>query len=259
MDSVIWNLRADKAIASVKEGKRLDGRAFDESREIEIINGISENAEGSARVKLGKTDVVAGVKMLLGDPYPDSPDKGTISVGAELHPIAFSEYEFGPPQPDAIEISRVVDRGIRESKAIDFKDLCVTEGEKVWIMFVDMYPFDMDGNLFDAFSIAALSAILEAKIPKVEDGKIVKGEYSGKLKLSRIPILSTFAKVADKVLLDPTVIEEKAQTARFSVSTTDDNYICAFQKGEGGSFTGSELDSCIDLAFKNAKKVRKHF
>ena len=131
------------------------------------------------------------------------------------------------------------------------------EGEKVWIVFVDLYPFNADGNLFDAFSVAALSALLDTKIPKVEDGEIVKGEYSGKLKLSRKPTLCTFSKVANKVLLDPTMVEEKAQTARFSVSTTDDNYICAFQKGASGSFNGSELDYCIDLAFKAGKLVRK--
>ncbi|MAG22272.1 MAG: RNA-binding protein [Candidatus Diapherotrites archaeon] len=257
MDDVIWDLRVDSAVKLIKEGKRIDGRALDEYRKIDIQNHISETAEGSAIVNLGKTRIVAGTKMILGTPYPDSQDQGTISVGAELFPIASPSFEFGPPKAAAIELSRVIDRGIRESKSIDFKDLCITEGEQVWIVFVDLYTMNDDGNFFDAGSIAALSAMLETKIPKVEDGKIVKKEYSGKLKLSKKPLLCTFAKIANKIVIDPTLVEEKAQDARFSVSTADDKHLCAFQKGEQGSFTRSEIDECIEIAFKRGKEIRK--
>lgn len=256
-ENVLWDLKADKVNELAKQDKRVDQRALDEYRKIKITKNISENAEGSANVKLGKTEVVSGVKMILGTPYPDSLDEGTISVGAELLPLASEDFEVGPPRPEAIELARVVDRGIRESKALNFKDLCIKEGELVWVCFIDMYVLNDDGNLFDALGIAALSSLLESKIPKIEDGKIVKGEYSGKLKLSRKPILSTFAKIGNKLFADPTLAEEKAQTARFSVSTTEDDYMCAFQKGVSGGFSGSEIDSCIEMAFKSAKDIRK--
>ena len=257
MDDVIWDLRAQKATSLIKEGKRADGRAMDEYRKVEIVKNISENAEGSARVKLGGTEVVAGVKMVVGEPYPDSPDEGTISVTADLLPLASPEFEFGPPSPESTELARVVDRGIRESKTLEFKDLCIEEGEKVWVVFIDLYALNEDGNLFDAFSIAALSSLLEARIPKVEEGAIVKGEYTGKLKLSRKPLLTTFSKIANKIVLDPTLVEEKAQEARFSLATTEDDYMCAFQKGGGGSFKAEEIDQCIEIAFKKAKEIRK--
>ena len=257
MEDVLWELKADKVTSLIKEGKRADGRAFDAYRNIEIKKGISDNAEGSAWVKLGKTEVVAGVKMILGEPYPDSPDEGTISVGVDLLPIASPDFEFGSPRSNALELARVVDRGIRESKALDFKDLCIKEGEKVWVVFIDFYTMNDDGNFFDAGSIAALASLLEAKIPKIEDGKVVKGEYSGKLKLARKPLLTTCSKIANKIVLDPTLVEEKAQDARFSVATTEDNYMCAFQKGGPGGFTQSEIDQCIDTAFKSAKEIRK--
>ena len=256
-ENVLWDLKADKVNELAKQDKRVDQRALDEYREIKITKNISENAEGSANVKLGKSEVVAGVKMILGTPYPDSPDKGTISVGTELLPLASADFELGPPRPQAIELARVVDRGIRESKTIDFKDLCITEGEQVWVCFIDMYVLNDDGNLFDALNIAALTSLLESKIPKVEDEKIVKGEFTGKLKLSRKPILSTFAKVGNKIFADPSLAEEKAQTARFSVSTSEDDYLCAFQKGISGGFSGDEIDHCMDLAFKSSKEIRK--
>jgi len=257
MESVIWDLKTDRILSFMKEGKRVDGRKLDELRNISIEHDISENADGSAKVKLGETEVLAGVKMILGEPYPDNPDEGTISVGAELLPLANPEFEVGPPREGAIELARVVDRGIRESKAVDFKSLCITEGEKVWIAFIDTYVTNDDGNLFDAASIAALAAMNKAKFPKLEDGKIVKGEHGEKLKMSKQPLLSTFAKIGGKIVTDPTLAEEKAMDARFSCATTDDKTLCAFQKGGSGSFKASEIDECIETAFKNAKNVRK--
>lgn len=257
MSRLVWDLRTDKVVQSIKDGKRLDGRAFDEYRKIELLRAISKNADGSARAKIGETDVLVGVKLSLGEPFPDTPNEGTISVGAELLPLASPVFEAGPPDEASIELARVVDRGIRESKALDFEKLCIKEGEQVWIVFIDMYAINYDGNLFDASSIAAISSLLETRIPKLEDEKIVPHEYDGKLKVGRKPLLCTLAKVADSVLLDPNLAEEKASTARFSTATTEDELLTAFQKGGSGSFTAKEIDYCIETALKKGKELRK--
>ncbi len=257
MENILWNVKTDKVLSLIKEGKRADERKLDEYRSISITKNISENADGSAKVKLGDTEVYAGVKMMPGTPYPDNPDQGTISVGAELMPLASPEFEVGPPREKAIELARVVDRCIRESKTVDFKSLCVREGELVWIVFIDTYVSNYDGNAFDATSIAALAALNLVQIPKLEDDKIVKGEYTGKLKISKQPLLSTVAKIGGKLVSDPTLVEEKAMEARFSCGTVDDTIMCAFQKGEAGSFTVEEIDECIDRSFKNSKEIRK--
>src|SRR3989344_6232583 len=88
--------------------KRIDNRKLDEYREITLETGISKNAEGSARCKLGDTEVVVGVKMDVGAPYPDSPDEGSIIVTAELSPMASPDFELGPPGIQATEIARIV-------------------------------------------------------------------------------------------------------------------------------------------------------
>ncbi len=258
MRNILWELKADKILEELKKGKRVDGRKFDEYRRIEITKKISENADGSARVKIGETDVVCGIKMLPGDPFPDTPDEGTISVGIELLPLASPEFETGPPDENATELARVVDRGIRGAKAVDFTKLCIKKGEKVWVVFVDLYVLNDAGNLFDASSIAALASLHDARIPKLdEDFKIVKGEFQGKLSLDRKPLLSTFAKVGNAILLDPSHAEEKAMEARFSLATTEDSLITAYQKGGRGSFFRKEIDECIDTAFRKAKEIRK--
>src|SRR3989338_4572078 len=110
-------------------GKRFDGRALTDFRDFEISYTVSNKAEGSARVKLGKTDVVVGVKLAPGEPYPDSPDKGNLMVSADLLPLASPRFEQGPPKFPAIELPRLVDRSIRESGMIDLSKLVIKEGE----------------------------------------------------------------------------------------------------------------------------------
>ncbi len=258
MEDILWQVKAKQVKEDLKNGKRQDGRAVDEFRELTIETGISENAEGSARVKLGKTEVIAGVKLITGEPYPDSPDEGTISIGAELLPLASPEFEAGPPREAAIELARVVDRGIRESKTIDFKKLCIRKGELVWIAFIDCYAVNDDGNLFDATAIACIAALHKTKIPKLDkDDKIVKKGFSGDLAVEKTPLLTTFYKIGNTIVLDANLGEQKAADARVSIASTEDNILTAFQKGGQGTFNAKEIEWCIETAVKKAKDVRK--
>jgi len=118
----------------LEEGKRFDGRTPEEFRELTIEKNVSVKAEGSVRVKLGKTEVIVGVKMAPSEPYADSPDKGNLMVTAEMLPLSSPRFESGPPKIEAIEWARVTDRGLRESGFVDFEKLCIKEGEKVLIV-----------------------------------------------------------------------------------------------------------------------------
>src|SRR3989344_3483939 len=114
------------------EGKRFDSRGLLELRDIKIEYNVSKKAEGSARVIIGKTEVIAGVKLQLGEPYTDSPDKGNLMVSGDLLPLASPRFESGPPGFNAVELPRLVDRVIRASEIIDFEALVIEEGKKVW-------------------------------------------------------------------------------------------------------------------------------
>jgi len=112
-------IKRDYLANLAENGKRADGRKFDEFRNIEIETNIISKAEGSARVKIGNTQVVTGIKIGIGEPYDDSPDSGVMVTAAELIPLASPDFESGPPRENAIELARVVDRGIRESGLIE--------------------------------------------------------------------------------------------------------------------------------------------
>lgn len=251
-----------KYIASlIDKGIRVDGRALDKYRDITIEYGVSsKSAEGSARVTIGETIVVAGVKFEVGEPFPDKPDQGTIIVNAELLPLSSPEFESGPPDVDSIELARVVDRGIRESKAIDFKKLCIKAGEKVWLIFIDVYPLNDAGNLFDAAALAAFAAVKDARFPKYDEAldKVVYDERTDKrLPLSNLPMACTIIKINGKLLVDPVSEEEEAMDSRLTVASLEDGNICAMQKGGYKPLIPSDVARMVDLALEKAKELRK--
>ncbi|MBI2005220.1 MAG: RNA-binding protein, partial [Candidatus Aenigmarchaeota archaeon] len=90
------------ALELIQNDKRIDKREFTQFRNIEIKGNIIEPAEGSAYVKFGNTQVIVGVKMGVGTPFPDTPNEGILSVGAEFTPLASAEFESGPPNVDSI-------------------------------------------------------------------------------------------------------------------------------------------------------------
>ena len=240
------------------KGKRYDGRALGEFRPITVEYGVTKNAEGSARVKIGDTEVIAGIKLSVEKPYPDTPKEGNLMVGAELLPLSSPDFEAGPPGEEAIEIARVVDRGVREAKSIDTKKLCLVEGEKVWSVSIDICTINSAGNLLDASALAAMAALRDAKFPSY-DGKAVdyRKLTSQKLPLLRTPISVTVVKIGDYFLVDPTIEEEKVIDARLTVAVTEDNKICAMQKGGDVPITIEDVGAMIDLARAKAAELMK--
>lgn len=243
----------------LKSGIRLDGRGLEELRKIEIESNVIETAEGSCRVKCGMTEVIAGVKLTLGTPFGDTPDEGVLMVGAELLPLSNPDFESGPPSIESIEVARVIDRGIRESKVIDTKALCVTKGEKVWMVMVDICPINTDGNLIDIGSLAAIIALKTATFPEMKDNVVdYKHKTKKPLPVKNFPITATIVKIGDNFIVDPTESEEKTMDSRLTVSVTTDGKLCAMQKGGSAPCTIKDIERMIDLAIEKSGELRKH-
>jgi exosome complex component RRP42 len=288
--TIVPVIKRDYITKIAEQGKRIDGRGFDQYRTIEIETNVVNKAEGSARVKIGNTQVLCGIKMDIGEPFPDTPATGVMSTAAEFVPLASPDFESGPPRENAIELARVVDRGVRESQVIQLEKLCVTPGEKVWLVFIDIHILDYDGNLFDAASLAALAALLTTKVPvsrfiKELDEKDRASWQQRLLDLYTIPgvdvvpfgaddvskdlvqdfplpmieppISCTAVKINDFVLFDPCFDEEIIADARLTVATDHNGDIRAMQKGLSGSFTREEIQKVIKGALDNGQEIRK--
>ncbi len=235
------------------EGRRLDGRGPDDYRPVVVEPGFVSTADGSALVRLGETIALAGIKLELGKPFPDTPNAGVLTTNAELIPLSSPTFEPGPPQPGAIEVSRVVDRAIRAAETIDLTRLCVTPGEKTWVCYVDMHVIDHSGNLIDASLLAAVSALAHATVPAKRFG-IADADYP--LDVQHFPIECTFVRLGDAIVVDPTFDEERSAQGRLTVATDETGRVVAMQKGLVGAFSPDDVKETVRRAFRHGEELR---
>jgi exosome complex component RRP42 len=245
-------LRAHLLELAAKD-ERLDGRGRWEGRETSLEVNILPNAEGSAKVIMGDTIVYAGVKFQLMTPYPDRPNEGGLMCGAEVRPVAGRNWEPGPPSPESIELGRVVDRGIRESGCIDVKSLCIIPGEKAWQVILDLFAISDDGNLFDAFALAAISALKTATVPceKYEIGP------DHPLDVSSMPIMCSYHKVGNRFVYDASYKEELGGDERIHITLGEANHVHSLQKGLKGIFSADEFEEIMEKAKDTSAELRK--
>ena len=258
--SVIDELKKSQILELLEQGKRIDGRSFDEPRKLTVeINAIPK-ANGSARVRLGDTEAVCGVKIQPDRPFPDMGDKGIFICTAELLPLSHPSVETGPPGPDVIELARVVDRGIRESHMVDVSQLVIEKNKSVVGVFADNVVVDYDGNLFDACSYAATAAVITSKMPKWEMKDdvptLVEGEESD-LPTTTIPVSITMGKIGNHIVVDPNGDEWASMDSRITITTDSDGNIVALQKGGHDGFTVDEIVKCGELSIKAGAKIRE--
>ncbi len=237
-----------------EKGQREDGRGPLDYRAISVQKGFAPNAEGSALAQIGKSKVLSGIKFDVMAPFADRPTEGVVMVNAEFSPVAHPEFRAGPPDERSIELARVVDRGIRSAKVVNVDNMLVTEGKGQGI-FIDLYILDHDGNLIDTAALAAMAALKDAKVPKFEDGKIVRGSNAGSLPLKDIVVSTSFEKIGKTIMVDATDAEEIASSGRLSLGTANDGLICSSQKSGSVGFSKDEYMQMVDWAHEKRKDL----
>jgi len=250
----------NKVYDLLKIGKRIDERTLDQFRDVKIETGVVGKADGSALVSLGKTKILTGIKVEIGTPYADRPNEGVFTVNAELLPLASKSFEPGPPDERAIELSRIVDRCIREGQAIDLEKLVIVEGQKVYMLYIDCYVIDYDGNYFDAAVLSTMAALMTCTAPayRVSEGKVeqIPGERV-KIPLKNIPVSVTMALVRDKVLVDPLPVEEEIADTVVTIGYQTEEVVAAIQKSAPGLLPIHYLKQMVETGLEKSKELRK--
>jgi exosome complex component RRP42 len=255
----IAKIKSKQIMKLLNTGKRLDERGLDEYRKLTVDVGLVKKAEGSAMVSLGNTKVLAGIKVETGAPYSDTPNQGVITVNSELLPLAHEIFEPGPPDENSIELARVVDRGIRGSKTVDLEKLVLVPGKLVYVVFVDIYVLNHDGNLIDASEYAAIVALANTKLPVFEINSEGEAKATGEYKFLRIkdcPISVTFAKVGNALVVDPLLDEELIASTKITITVNKDGNVCAIQKSGTGILTMDEILKAQRMAKEKAAEIR---
>ncbi|MCE4599572.1 MAG: exosome complex protein Rrp42 [Desulfurococcales archaeon] len=255
---VIPSIKKETYLSIYSKGLRLDKRDLITPRRVSIETGVIEKAEGSALVRLGNTQVMAGVKVDVGSPFRDTPDQGVLTVHAEFVPLASPIFEPGPPDENAVELARVIDRSLREVGVIDLKSLAIRPGDKVWIVWIDIYVLDHDGNLFDASMLATMAALYDTRLPDYEEyetGEIelIRDRRTDGLKINHTVVTVTTAKIGDFIIVDPNFDEESIADTRLVVAVDEAKRIVGAQKTGDHGLTREELSRAIDVSMKAAE------
>ena len=250
-------LRREAVRRAALQGSRLDGRGLTDFRKIVIEPRYIGTADGSARVRLGETEVVAGIKFGVGEEFPEGGPP--LVVHSEILPHASPYTEPGPPDEVAIELARVVDRGIRHSKFVDWSALRIGEG-KTLIMYLDIYVINDGGNLVDAAYLAADAAIATASIPSVTlSGDSATIDRSVKrplpVDISRAPISVSIGRIGKAFIVDPNAEEEMSLDAKLVAVFSGDNVV-AIQKTIGFIGVG-ELRQILETGLVISKQLRE--
>ncbi|KAL0460943.1 UNVERIFIED_CONTAM: Exosome complex component RRP45B [Sesamum latifolium] len=210
---------------------RIDGRGPFDYRNVTIQFG---SEDGSSEVQLGQTRVMGCATSQLVQPYRDRPNEGTLAIFTEFSPMADPSFEAGRPGEFAVELGRIIDRGLR--------------------------------NLVDAANIAALAALLTCRRPECtlggEDGQEViihPPEVREPLPLivHHLPIAVTFGFIGNEstVVIDPSHFEEAVMGGKLTATLNTNGDVCAIQKAGGQGVIQSVIMQCLRIASMKAADI----
>ncbi|KAM9857499.1 exosome complex component RRP45 isoform 2-T2 [Aulostomus maculatus] len=275
-DTPLSNCERDFLLRAIEEKKRLDGRQTYDYRRIKITFGTDY---GCCFVDLGKTRVMAQVSCELVAPKDSRPNEGIVFLNVELSPMASPAFEQGRQSELLVKLNRQLERCLRNSKCIDTESLCVVSGEKVWQIRVDVHTLNHDGNLMDAASIAAITALCHFRRPDVsiqgDEVTVYSPEERDPIPLSiyHMPISVSFSffQQGTFLLVDPCEREERVMDGLLMIAMNKHREICSIQSSGGimllkeqvmrcskiASVKVSEITDVISKALENDKTVRK--
>ncbi|MCK5321319.1 RNA-binding protein, partial [Candidatus Pacearchaeota archaeon] len=136
---------------------------------------------------------------------------------------------------------------------IDFKGLCIKEGEKIWQVFVDIIAINDDGNLLDAAGLASIIALGKARMPIYNEAEDKVDGYSDKgipLNKDVLSFSMTVHKIGNKIVADVNKEEEAISDFRLSIAVGDNNgepRITAMQKGKAGTISADDMQNILKL------------
>ncbi|KAF2100429.1 hypothetical protein NA57DRAFT_54518 [Rhizodiscina lignyota] len=250
-------------LQALRENVRLDGRPFDTFRNVELKFG---EEYGVADVQLGKTRIVVRVSCDVTAPYPDRKFDGIFNITTEFSPMASPAFEVGRPNESEVILSRILEKAIRRSSALDTESLCIIAGQKCFAVRADIHVLDHDGGLVDAACIALIAALQHFRRPDVT----VEGEnvtvYSLRerepvpLAMLHHPLCVTFSYFhsGEVVLVDATLAEEQVRESEVIVTMNRHGEICQIAKYGGSPIDAVSLLTCTSSALGKVQALWKY-
>ena len=162
-------------------------------------------------------------------------------------------------------LSRLLEKTIRRSGALDTESLCIIAGAKCFHLRADIHVLDHDGNLVDASCIAAVAALMHFRRPDIEvhgeDVTIfdVREREPVRLSMQHQPFCITFSYFdAGQIMLqDATLLEEQCREGEIVISMNRFGEVCQVAKYGGTPVDGLSMLTCTNMALVKAKMLDK--
>ena len=231
--------------------KRLDGRAPDQLREVEIQLGFVSNPTGSALIRTGRTLVLCTASLEKSVPaWLRGSGRGWVTAEYSLLPGSTDtrserEAQKGKLSGRTQEIQRLIGRSLRA--VIDL----VALGERAIVIDCDV--LQADGGTRTAAVTGGFVALAAACRRLVEVGL-----------LKQSPLHDTVAAVSvgvvdGEILLDLPYAEDSRAEVDMNVVRTGSGRLVEVQgTGEGGTFDRKLLDRMLDLAEHGIDQLAQH-
>jgi exosome complex component RRP41 len=223
----------DKPIL-VKDGKRNDGRSFNQIRPLKIEVGVIKNAEGSAYLEWGDNKVIAAVygPKEAQPKHSQDPERAVIKCRYMMAPFSsLEEHGRSGPNRRAIEISKVTKEVFENVILLD-----KFPGTEI-NLYVDV--LQSDGGTRAAGITAAAVALASSGIP-----------------MRDIPYSVSAGKAGDDILLDLNKLEDNYSDADMPIAISPRNGDVLLLQMDG-SFTKDEFEKALGMVMEAGAEITK--
>ena len=226
---------------------RIDGRAADQLRPVEIIPNINQFAEGSCLIRCGSTHVLCCASVEEGAPRHVPEGEGWVTAEYSMLPRANRERSRRDVSklklsPRSAEIQRLVGRSLRA--AVDMQKL----GERT--ITIDCDVLQGDGGTRTASVTGGYIALALACRHLMEEGVLLQWPLKGY-------VAGVSAGIVDNcALLDLCYAEDSHAMVDLNCVMNDAGELIELQgTGEGRAFTLSEQQELVRLCAKGVDEL----
>jgi exosome complex component RRP45 len=178
--------------------------------------------------------------------------------------MASPAFEVNRPTETEVLMSRLLEKTVRRSNALDTESLCLIAGQKVWSIRVDLHVLSHDGNLTDVACLAVVAALRHFRKPDTSmEGETLTVYTAAErepvpLSWLHSPLCITFSffgEDGDIVLQDTTLLEENLRGSSCTISMNKHGEICQVAKLGGTPVDALTVVQCSSVALQQVKAL----
>jgi exosome complex component RRP41 len=210
----------------LEDGRRLDGRQFNELRPISMSTGVLERADGSCYLTWGNNKIICAIygPRELHPKHLARPDRAIVRVEYRLATFSVGERKSPAPRRREYELSKIIAESINS------------------IIFLEKFPngtVDVFITVLDADGGTRCAALTAASLALADAGIPMRGLVTG----------CAVGKIGDNIVVDLSDVEDKEGTGDMPVAMI-------YNTGEitllqcDGTFTTNDVKEGLKLAKK---------